>query len=68
MAIARLNGRVAFAKLEVLTDAQGVAAASPVKAGRSTTIPLDDFERANPLSAYQVWRGDDSAVDRGVPI
>lgn len=31
--------------------------------GRASRVTLDDFERPNPLTVYQTWRGDDSTIE-----
>ncbi|MGQ0645334.1 MAG: hypothetical protein ACT4O3_07565 [Elusimicrobiota bacterium] len=59
----RTQGSLAVARLELLSDGARAGAAAPVALGRATSITVDDFERPNPLRAYQIWRGDDSSID-----
>jgi hypothetical protein len=60
------EGEIRIAKLEVLSAAQASAdtgASAAAAQGRSNVVTIDDFERANPLSVYQTWRGDLSSID-----
>ncbi len=58
-------GRILLSRMELSTAASGQpdAPAAPQAAGTSSTVVLDDFERTNPLTVYQVWKGDNSSID-----
>lgn len=56
----KTKGEIALASMIVVSEAAAQKGAPTEQADR---VVIDDFERPNPLSVYQTWRGDDSSVD-----
>lgn len=57
------KGAIGFNGLKIFSENVQAAQAAPVGMERSVRVTIDDFERPNPLTVYQTWRGDDSSID-----
>ena len=57
------EGDIRLAKLEVISGSGAAGQSAAAAQGRSGSVAIDDFERANPLAVYQTWRGDLSEID-----
>ena len=56
------KGSIGIASFTIFSEPPASSAMGR-SAPRASEVTIDDFERTNPLSVYQIWRGDDSTID-----